>query len=244
MMLALYRISALLHLKSLLRLPAYWVPTLLFPVMLYIMFGSGDRGIASDYRMASFVVYGVIGVAFFQFGISIAQERESHWERYRRTLPAAVGPRILAQLVSALVFALGAALLVIAAANLLSAPTAGPLRLLGLLVAAFLITIPFTLLGIALGYWTTSKSAVAVANLLYLPLAYLGGLWIPPQGLPQRIAEISPFTPTRQAGEIAWAVIGGSAVPVTSVLWLTGYSILFAALAWWGYRRDERRRYV
>ena len=149
----------------------------------------------------------------------------------------------MAQLVSALVFGLGAALLVIAAANLLSSPTAGPLRLLALLVAAFLITIPFTLLGIALGYWTTSKSAVAVANLLYLPLTYLGGLWIPPEGFPQCIAEISPFTPTRQAGEIAWAVIGGSAIPVTSVLWLAGYSVLFAALAWWGYRRDECQRY-
>ena len=244
MMLAPYRLSAQLHLKSLLRLPAFWVPTLLFPVMLYVMFGTGGRGITSDYRMASFIVYGVIGVAFHQFGVSIAQERESHWERYCRTLPDAVGPRILAQLVSALVFGLGAALLVIAAANLLSSPTAGLLRLLALLVAAFLITIPFTLLGIALGYWTTSKSAVAVANLLYLPLAYLGGLLIPPQGLPQGIAEISPFTPTRQAGDIAWAVIGGSAVPVISIFWLAGYSVLFAALALWGYRRDERQRYA
>ena len=70
MMLAPYRLSAQLHLKSLLRLPAYWVPTLLFPVMLYVMFGTGGCGIASDYRMASFVVYGVIGVSLTSSSVS------------------------------------------------------------------------------------------------------------------------------------------------------------------------------
>lgn len=240
----LYRTSIRMQLKSLLRMPAYWVPTLLFPVMLFAMFGSGGRGIASDYRMASFVVYGVIGVAFFQFGISIAQERESHWERYRRTLPASAGPRMVSQIVSALIFAFLAALLVIVAAYVLSAPSAGLARVVSLLMATFLITIPFTLLGIALGYWTTSNSSVAIANLLYLPLAYLGGLWVPPQNLPPGIATLSQLTPTRHAGEIAWATVGGHSVPLSSIACLAGFSMLFAVLAYWGYRRDERQRYA
>ncbi len=243
MNLAPYKVSIPLHLKSYLRLPAYWVPTLLFPVMLYIMFGSGGSGSAANRLMASFVVYGVVGVAFFQFGISIAQERESHWERYRRTLPSAAGPRILAQIVTAIAFALAASLLVIVAAHFLSSPTASLPRLAGLLVAALFIAIPFTLLGIALGYWTNAKSAVAVANLLYLPLAYVGGLWIPPQNLPSRVAEISLLTPTRHAGEIAWAIIEGRALPLSSLAWLFGYALVFAMLAYWGYRRDETRRY-
>lgn len=244
MIINLYLTAIRLQLRSLLRLPAYWVPTLLFPVMLFAMFGSGGSGIASDYRMASFVIYGVIGVAFFQFGVSIAQDRESHWERYRRTLPSAAGPRMVSQVITATVFALAAAVLVIGAAFLLSAPTSGAGRILGLLLCAFFMTIPFTLLGIALGYWTTSRSAVAVANLLYLPLAYLGGLWMPPQNLPSGIAALSPFTPTRHAGEIAWAVIAGRDIPMTSAGWLLGYSLLFAVAAYWGYRRDERQRYA
>jgi len=239
-----YLVSTELYLKSLVRLPAYWVPAVLFPVMLYAMFGSDETGRAADYAMASFVIYGVIGVALYQFGVSIAQERETHWERYRRTLPGAAGPRMVAQMVAAVAFALTAALLVIAAAYGLSAPTIGPVRLAGLLVAAFAITIPFTLMGIALGYWATEKSAVAIANLIYLPLAYLGGLWIPPQGLPSAIAAWSPFTPTRQAGEIAWAVVGGRDIPLDDVSRLALYALLFAGLAAWGYRRDERRRYA
>ncbi|MCF6320890.1 MAG: ABC transporter permease, partial [Rhizobiaceae bacterium] len=83
-----------------------------------------------------------------------------------------------------------------------------------------------------------------VANLLYLPLAYLGGLWMPPEQLPAPIAEISQFTPTRHAGEIAWAIVGGYSIPFDSVIWLAGFSALFALLAYWGYQRDERQRYA
>ncbi len=240
----LFTTSMSLHLKSLLRMPAYWVPMLVFPVMLFTMFGWGRTGLAGAYLMASFVVYGVIGVAFFQFGISIAQERESQWERYRRTLPSAAAPRIASQVASALLFALASAALVICAAYLFSTPDASAGQIVRLLVAASLITVPFTLAGTALGYWTTAKSAVPIANLLYLPLAYLGGLWMPPESLPSAISSVSNVTPTRHAGEIAWAIVGGRHVPLTGVAWLAGYSVLFTFLAFWGYRRDERQRYA
>jgi len=233
-----------MQLKSLFRLPAYWVPTLAFPVMLFSMFGAGGSGRVADFSTASFVIYGVIGIAFFQFGVSIAQDRESHWERYRRTLPGAMGPHIFSQLVAALVFSILTASLVITVSFNISSPTIDAVKILGLIGAAIIITIPFTLLGIALGYWTNSKSAVAVANLLYLPLAYLGGLWMPPDRLPSAIAEISQFTPTRHAGEIAWAIVGGNSIPENSIVWLAGYSLFFAVLAYWGYQRDERQRYA
>ncbi len=244
MRIELYVLAAQYQLKSLFRLPAYWVPTVLFPVMLFAMFGSGGSGRSADYRMASFVVYGVIGVAFFQFGVSIAQDRESHWERYRRSLPGAAGPHLVSQLLSAVMFSLLAAAFVVIGALILSAPTVGMDQVLILLAVSLAVAVPFTLLGVALGYWTTPKSAVAVANLIYLPMAYLGGLWMPPNRLPGGVAELSLFTPTRHAGEIAWSVVGGRSVPGVSVFWLIGFSVGFGMLAFWGYQRDEKRRYA
>ena len=160
MRIRLYLTAVRYQLLSLFRLPAYWIPTLLFPVMLFAMFGSGGSGQAADYRMASFVVYGVIGVAFFQFGVSIAQERESHWERYRRSLPGAGGPHLVSQLLSALLFSLLSAAMVVLGAFVFSAPTVGLDRIVMLLVVSLAVAVPFTLLGIALGYWTTPKSTV------------------------------------------------------------------------------------
>ncbi len=243
-MAGLYSTVILLRLKELFRLPAYWLPTLLFPAMLFAMFGVGGSGLRANYAMASFTIYAVIGVAFFQFGVSIAQDRATQWERYRRTLPGAGGPQIVAQLSAALVFSLLSALLVIAIGYAMSEPSLNAATLAKLLFAAVCVAIPFTLLGVMLGYWTTAKSAVGIANMLYLPLAYVGGLWMPPAALPDIVAKISPYTPTRHAGEIVWAIAGGRAVPRESILWLAGYGVLFAVIAYLGYRRDEKRRYA
>jgi len=240
----LYWTASLLQMKSVFRIPAFWIPVLVFPPMLYAMFASGGTGAEADYPMASFAVFGVIGVALFQFGVSIAQDRETYWERYLRTLPGAFGPRMMAQLVNALVFSFLVVVLVLLAAILLSEPTLSLTGFISLGLWCLLIAVPFVLMGIALGYWASSKSAVGIANLLYLPLAYFGGLWVPPQHLPDFAAKISPYTPTRNAGEIVWAIVGQQPIPSTAVLWLLGFSLAFSILAYIGYTRDENRRYA
>jgi len=240
----LYATVISLRLKELFRLPAYWLPTLAFPALLFAMFGAGGSGTRANFAMASFTIYAVIGVAFFQFGVSISQDRETHWERYRRTLPGATGPQVAAQLFAALVFSVLSAGLVIAVGFALSAPDLGVADLIKLILAAIVVSVPFTMLGVMLGYWTTAKSSVGIANMLYLPLAYVGGLWMPPAALPDIIAKISPYTPTRHAGEVVWAIAGGRAVPVESLLWLAGYGVVFGAIAYLGYRRDEKTRYA
>ena len=63
-----------LVLRVLLRQPGFWVPTVLFPAMLYSFFGAGlaGQGPAAAYAMASFAVYAVLGVGFYQFGVTVA----------------------------------------------------------------------------------------------------------------------------------------------------------------------------
>jgi len=80
--------------------------------------------------------------------------------------------------------------------------------------------------------------------MLYLPLAYVGGLWMPPAALPDFVAKISHYTPTRHAGEIVWAIAGNRAVPQQRLLWLGAYADLFAVFAFLGCRRDENQRYA
>jgi ABC-2 type transport system permease protein len=122
-----------------------------------------------------------------------------------------------------------------------------PLQWLAFFVAALLGSIPFALLGIALGYWFSAKAAQPVAMLLYLPLSYAGGLWMPPDHLPRVVSVISPFLPTRAYAELIWRASGlqTSAGMRSFTLWsaLLAYTLLFAAIAWWGYRRDEGQRY-
>jgi len=240
-----YAIAITLMLRSLLRMPAYWVPTLLFPVMLFGVIGSqAPAGLPTTFAMASFAAYAVMGVGFYQFGVSIAMDRETQWERYRRTLPGATGPRIAGQIAVGTVFAFAAVLLVIGGGFLMMQPEADAAAIVWLVVASLAITPPFTLFGIALGYLTSAKASVPIANLVFLPLAYLGGLWTPPQNLPDAVAAISPWLPTRHAGEIVWATVGPQPFPWESVAILAGYSVFFIVVAVWAYNRDEKRRYA
>lgn len=233
------------NLIELIRLPGYFFPTLILPVMLYGFFGvpASDSPQAANQLLGSFTTFAVFGVVFFQFGVGIAQSRETSWEGYLRTLPAGPAPRFIAQVLAALVFAAVVVLIIAVIAVLSTGATIGP-RAAWRLAAAFVAgAIPFGFFGIALGYWVTPKAAIPIANMLYLPLSYAGGLWIPPTQLPSPVAAVSAFLPTRHFAELAWAATLGGAWSPINWLALAAYTSGFAAIAVWGFRRDEGQRF-
>ena len=118
-----------------------------------------------------------------------------------------------------------------------------PLRWAALVAALVLGAVPFALLGIALGYWASPRGALPVANILYLVLAFAGGLWTTPAHLPSAVASVSPLVPTRQFGNVLWGATEGRLWRPRDWLLLLAWGAAFAALAAWGYRRDEGRRY-
>jgi ABC-2 type transport system permease protein len=228
---------------ELLRFPAYVVPTLLLPTVFFLFFVSPGPAAAATARMATFAGFAVIGVSFFQFGVGIAADRASPWEAFLRTLPVRPAERLVARLLSAGVFAIATAVLLVVTALVVSAASLTPARWAGLVVALLLGTVPFAFLGIALGYWAPPKAALPLANLLYLVLAYAGGLWTRPSALPGAVKEVSRFLPTRALSDgLVTAALGGR---IDWGAWgaLTFFSALFAALAVSGYRRDEGRRF-
>jgi ABC-2 type transport system permease protein len=72
---------------ELLRYPAFSIPTLAFPALFFLLFVAPRTDADPNLLLASFAGFAVLAVAFFQFGVGIAAERESPWERYVRTLP-------------------------------------------------------------------------------------------------------------------------------------------------------------
>jgi len=229
---------------ELLRLPAYLVPTLGFPTLFFAIFVAPhvDRTEA-PLAMALFAGFAVLGVAFFQFGVGIATERQSPWERYLRTLPLAPGTRFAGRILSALAFGSASAVVLIGTALAITSVALDSGRWLQLAAALLLGAIPFALLGIALGYLTSPRAALPIANVLYLGLSYAGGLWTTPEELPRRIAAISTYLPTRALADALLAAVTPQPTSVRPWLILLGYTAFFAAAALWGYRRDEGQRY-
>jgi ABC-2 type transport system permease protein len=228
---------------TLARYPGYVVPTLGFPAMFFLFFASTTHGPTATYATCSFAAFAVIGVAFFQFGVGIASERASPWELYLRTLPVAPTARLAARLVSAALFAVAAAAAVVVVALLTTDASLPLLRWVELAVVLGLGILPFGCLGIALGYWSSARAALPLANLLYLGLSFGGGLWIRPARLPYVVALVSDYLPTRHLANALVGVVRGTAWHPRDWLILAGFTAAFGVLAVVGYRRDEGERF-
>ena len=230
---------------SLVRTPAYSVITVLMPGLIFLFIGvaATDDPQSANLLLASFAIFALLGVAFFQFGVGLAQERESPWESYLRSLPVTSATRFAARLMAASVFAFAAVSVVVALAVTLTDAGMAASAWLRFVVSVMAAAVPAALLGIAVGYWASPKAALPVANLLYLGMSFGGGLFIPPEALPEFIDRVSTVLPTRQFGELAWAAVEGRDWPLSAWLWVGGYAAVFGALAAWGYRRDEGVKY-
>jgi ABC-2 type transport system permease protein len=92
-----------------LRTPAFAVPTLLFPILFYVMFGiffgsmRGDSGQAL-YLFATYGVFGAMGPGLFGFGVSLAIEREQGLLTLKQALPQPPGAYLLARAAMAMLF--------------------------------------------------------------------------------------------------------------------------------------------
>jgi ABC-2 type transport system permease protein len=239
---------AVLHARAqtleLLRYPAASVPTLALPALFFVFFGLSRPAELATPTMASFAAFAILGVAFFQFGVGIAADRVSPWERYLRTLPVGSRTRFGARLLSAFAFALGAAGVVIVLAVAATSASLSAARWGLLLLTLIAGAIPFALLGIAIGYWASPKAALPFANVLYLGLAYAGGLWTAPHALPHIVETIAPILPTRAWNELLVAAVGLQPASAGPLVELCVASVLFSSLAALGYRRDEGQSYA
>ena len=230
------------------RMPAYAVPAITFPVMFYLLFGvmfGGARQTAgtsvATYMLATYGAFGVIGSALFGFGVGVAIERGQGWMTLKRATPMPPFAYFVAKLAMAATFA---AIIVL----LLSIVGVwfGGVRLSGgawmqLTGTLILGTIPFSALGLALGYFAGPNSAPAIVNLVYLPLSFASGLWIPIEVLPQAIRTFAPWLPPYHLGQLALAAVGsGRGAPAwTHALALLGFTAIGLAVAWVGFRRAE-----
>jgi ABC-2 type transport system permease protein len=227
-----------------LRAPGYLLPTLAMPGLFYFLFEGPDTEVRLvTFLMASYAMWAILGVAFFQFGVGIAEQRTTPWERFLRTLPLSAVQRLAGRVLSAALFAAAAAGLVIGEAHLINPVSVAADRWLPWILALGTGGVVMALAGIAIGYWASPRSATALATLAWLLLAYLGGLWQTPGELPSWAAEVSRYLPTRLWGEVTWAAVQGQAASLSDWLGLAAWAVGFAILAGWGYRRDEGTSY-
>jgi ABC-2 type transport system permease protein len=230
------------------RQPAYVIPTLAFPLLFYVMFGiafGGKQAVGAvnlaTYLLATYSTFGVMGASLFGFGAGVAMERGYGWLQVKRASPMPPLAYLLAKTVMSLVFSA----IIVSLLFILGRQFGGVhlslgafLRLMGVMIAG---SIPFCALGLAIGCYAAPNAAPAVVNILFLPMSFCSGLWLPLQLLPKFLQRFAPFLPSTHLGQLALQQVGfGSpgraAVHVAA---LVAFTVAFLLLALRGYSRDD-----
>ncbi|GGA35226.1 ABC transporter permease [Dyella nitratireducens] len=218
------------------RAPAFMLPIMLLPTMFYLLFGVVMNGSAgadtARYLLVSYGVFGVMSPGLFGFGVSLALERDGGLLTYKRALPMPPGAYLLGKMLMAMVAAGVVILLLLTMALtlghvVLSWQQAGLLLLTGVLGV-----LPFCALGMLIGTLIKGQGAPGMLNMVYLPMSFLSGLWIPMSMLPKALQQIAPIWPSYHLHQLGLAALGlqhGGVIQHFGVL--AGFAAVFLIIA-------------
>ena len=219
-----------------LRNPGFLLPIILFPAAFYLMFGVAlaehSAPGAARYLLASYSTFAVMAPGLFGFGVSLALERGGGLLELKRAMPMPPGAYLLGKLVMAvLVSAAVGVLLVLMAIGLAKVPLSAG-QVATLLATDALGVVPFCALGLLVGTLIKGQGAPGLLNLLYLPMAFLSGLWFPLQMMPPFLRELAPIWPSYHLNALSLAAVGmGDSPRLAHVAVLAGFAIACLLLA-------------
>jgi ABC-2 type transport system permease protein len=241
-----------LHLKFQLletvRIPIAVVGNMVFPALALAFFVVPQSAVAQDpflstTAVASLAVFAVMSASLFSHGLGVAEDRQLPFDPFVRTLPAGPWPRMAGRVGTGTVMSLLALVPLVVVGWVFTAVTVTTGQLLGGLGMVLLVGVPFVLLGLAVGYSLPAKAAIAVVQVLVFPLAFAGGLFLPPVMFPAWLDAVSRFTPSRAGRDLVVETVTGVSAYDGAWFVLLGWTVVFAVLAAWAYRRDEGRRF-
>ena len=234
-----------------LRIPRYSASVVILPLMFYVLFGLfmgrqaiGNVGLSS-YLIATYGTFGVMGASLFGTAAGLAAERGLGWLQVKRASPMPPFAYFVAKFFMGMTFSF-----IVVALLLVLGFAFGGVRLsvhdvVTLLVTLVIGSIPFCAMGLAIGYFMGPNSAPAVINLIYLPMSFASGLWVPFQFLPKLVKQIAIFLPPYHLAQLALKIVGieGNETAWTHWKVLLGFTLLCLGVARFGFQRDEEKMY-
>jgi ABC-2 type transport system permease protein len=233
----------------LLRTKAFSLSVIGFPVMFYVLFGLLiNRGehigaiSVARYMLGGYAVFGAVGAALFGVGNSLATELNMGWLELKRASPMPTMAYLLAKCCTAMGFGV-----IIVSVLCLLGITMGHVtlslseyvRMLALTVAA---AVPFASTGLLMALLVPANSAPGITNLIYLPMSFLGGLWLPLQMMPSWLQRVAPLLPTYHLGQLMLGILGFPERGTTAGHWfsLLAYTLLVLGAAWIAFGKREQ----
>jgi ABC-2 type transport system permease protein len=186
----------------------------------------------------------VANVMVFNFGIGIANERGQKLDLLQRAMPLPPAVSAAAQVIFSMTFALIALVVLFVYAFIVGGVRLSPETWLGFTAKLLIGSFPMMGLGMAIGYSTSSNAAPAVTNLIYLPMSFISGIFIPLSQLPSAIQTIGKLLPLYHYSQLPLSSVGQNTEDLrTATLWLVGWTVVLFAIALRFYRADASSKF-
>jgi ABC-2 type transport system permease protein len=233
----------------LLRTRSFALSVIGFPVVFYIFFGlimnRGEHigGISvARYMLAGYAVFGMVGASLFSIGVGLSNELSQGWLELKRASPMPPLAYLTAKCVSAMAFGV-----VIVSILCLLGISVGHVSLslpeYTRMIALTLVgVLPFAAMGMALALFVPASSAPGIANMIYLPMSFCGGLWVPIMFLPKILQNFAQVLPTYHLAQLMLSAFGYPSAGSLVSHWfgLIGFTLVMVGIAAIAFRRLEQ----
>jgi len=227
------------------RTRAFSLSAIGFPVMFYCLFGlmmNRNQTIGAvnvtKYLLGGYAIFGSLGAAIFGIGVGVALDRSAGWMELKQASPMPPLAYVLSKACMAVVFSL----IIVSILTVLGIAfghvhitLSEYLHIFGI---AALAAVPFSCLGLAMAFLVPPTAAGGIANLIYLPMSFLSGLWVPLKFLPHALQVIAPVFPTYHLAQMMYSTLGApSEGTLTSHLFgLVGFTLIMLGITWLAYQ--------
>ncbi|MGW5717349.1 ABC transporter permease [Amycolatopsis sp. NPDC003865] len=231
------------------RQPRFLIFVVAFPVLMFLLqanvFVKADAPEHAQFAaviMINMMTFGTFAAANTSGG-RLALERALGWQRQLRLTPLTGTGYLAGKGLSGMLVGLPALILVpllAVTAEGVHLDAAGWVRIFA---GVWLGTIPLVLLGLLIGQFGTPETMQPISMIVTLGMGFLGGLWIPLEGMPSWMHDVAQIMPTYWVLQVARPAVTSDLVVSlpTAVGVLAAWTVVLGALVIRRYRKDSAR---
>jgi ABC-2 type transport system permease protein len=237
---------------KLLRTKSFSLATIGFPVMFYVLFGvAGRTANEGSFQVAKamlggYACFGLIGAALFGIGVGMASEINAGWLEVKRASPMPPMAYLVAKCATAIAFGLIIVSILIAIGVAFGGVRITAAEIAQMLSLSMAGSVVFASMGLLLAQLVPAAAAPGIVNLIYLPMSFVSGLWVPLRFLPHWVQQIAPVMPTYHLAQLMLRIYGpGYYVADTAAhthwFGLAGFTCLMLGSAWAVFNRIQQQ---
>ncbi|WP_433967437.1 ABC transporter permease [Tunturiibacter gelidiferens] len=244
----IFRKEAKYEFVKLIRTRSFSLATIGFPIMFYVLFGVANRhtyegGIhLAKYMLAGYACFGLIGAALFGIGVGLASDLAAGWLELKRASPMPVSAYLFAKCASAVAFGLIIVTILTIVGTSFGDVHLSAAELFKMLGMTAVGSISFASMGLLIALLVPANAAPGIINLIYLPMSFLSGLWVPIKFMPHWLQGIAPLLPTYHLSQLMLSIFhyGDSMSLTTHWNALIGFTLLMLGISRLLFHRKEQ----